>query len=190
MESGGGKRKAKKTPPLPTRDNLDRAALRYLLRFSRSAANRRGVLGGLGAGADGCHAELDVPAAERLVDELLERYQASGLIDDARYAESLARGLHARGTSRRGVRHKLRARGVSAEAIDAAIASTGRDSDDAELDAARAFVRRRRLGPHRPEHQRAERYQRDLAALARAGFSFDVARRALEVPDGAVEEEL
>jgi len=189
MESGGGRWKAKKkTPPLPTRDNLDRAALRYLERFDSSAANLRRVLRGHVARAARAHAELDVPAAERLVDELLERYQASGLINDARYAESLARGLHARGTSRRGVRHKLRARGVSAEAIDAAIASTGRDSDDAELDAARAFVRRRRLGPHRPEHQRAERYQRDLAALARAGFSFDVARRALEVPDGAIDE--
>ncbi len=175
---------------MPTRENLDRAALAYLERFDSSAANLRRVLRGRVARAARAHPDLDAAAAERLVDELVERYQASGLIDDARYAESMARGLQARGASRRGIRHKLRARGVSADTIDAALASAGRDSDDAELDAARAFVRRRRLGPHRPEQQRAERYQRDLAALARAGFSFEVARRALEVPAGAVDEEL
>lgn len=188
MESGA-RRSKKKAVALPTRDNLDRAALRYLERFDSSAANLRRVLRGHVTRAARAHAGLDVAAAERLVEELVDRYQASGLIDDARYAESLARGLRARGASRQGIRHKLRARGVSAEAIDAALAAAGRDSDDAELDAARAFVRRRRLGPHRPEQQRAERYRRDLAALARAGFSFDVARRALGIAPGVVDEE-
>lgn len=188
MKSGGGKRKAKKkTPPLPTRDTLDKAALRYLERFDSSAANLRRVLCGHVARAARAHVDLDVEAAEVLVDELIERFEASGLLDDARYAESLARGLQTRGASRRGIRHKLRARGVSAETIDAAITASGRDSDDAELDAARAFVRRRRLGPHRPPDKRAERYQRDLAALARAGFSFDTARRALEIPEGSLD---
>jgi regulatory protein len=45
-------------------------------------------------------------------------------------------------------------------------------------------VRRRRLGPYRPQEERAARRQRDLGALARAGFSFDVARRALEISAG------
>ena len=192
MSAADGKRKRKtkqkKPPPLPTRETLDRAALRYLERFDSSAANLRRVLAGHVRRAARAHSELDVPAAERLVDELIERYLASGLLDDARYAESLARGLRGRGASRRGIQHKLRARGVDAEAIDEAIASAGRDSDDAELDAARAFVRRRRLGPHRPEPERAERYQRDLAALARAGFSFEVARRALAIPEGAADD--
>lgn len=175
---------------MPTRENLDRVALRYLERFDSSAQNLRRVLRGHVARAARAHAGLDVPAAERLVDELVERYQASGLIDDGRYAESLARGLRMRGASDRGIRYKLRARGVSADVVDAALAAAGCDSADPELDAARAFTRRRRLGPYRPERERAERYQRDLAALARAGFSFDTARRALEIPDGALDEEL
>lgn len=190
MKSGGveeRKPKRKKAPPLPTRENLDRAALSYLERFDSSATNLRRVLRERVRRAARAHPDLDVAEAERLVDEIIERYQASGLIDDARYAESLARGLRGRGASRRGIQHKLRARGVSAEAIDAALAAAGRDSDDAELDAARAFVRRRRLGPHRPPDKRAERYQRDLAALARAGFSFDTARRALEIPEGSLD---
>jgi regulatory protein len=40
-------------------------------------------------------------------------------------------------------------------------------------------VRRRRLGPHRPEAERQENRRRDLAALARQGFDHETAIRAL-----------
>jgi regulatory protein len=52
-------------------------------------------------------------------------------------------------------------------------------SPRAELEAARAYVRRRRLGPHRPESERLENRRRDLAALARHGFDHETAVRAL-----------
>jgi regulatory protein len=48
-----------------------------------------------------------------------------------------------------------------------------------ELEAARAYVRRRRLGPFRPEAERQPNRQRDLAALARTGFDHETAIRAL-----------
>ena len=49
---------------------------------------------------------------------------------------------------------------------------------------------RRRLGPFRAAPERQERRERDLAALARAGFGYDVARRVIgaETP-GDVEAE-
>ena len=43
----------------------------------------------------------------------------------------------------------------------------------------RAFARRRKLGPFRPG-ERAPYRDKDLAAMARAGFRFDVARRIVE----------
>jgi regulatory protein len=115
-----------------------------------------------------------------MIDEMLERYRGSGLLDDRRYAGNVADGLRRRGTSARAIQHKLRARGLEAELVERAIADADRDGGDAELGAARALVRRRKLGPHRPPDERAARRTRDLGALARAGFDFDVARRALE----------
>jgi regulatory protein len=45
-----------------------------------------------------------------------------------------------------------------------------------------AFVRRRRLGPCRPDPtQRAAERERDLAKLARAGYSYDIARKVLDL---------
>ena len=48
------------------------------------------------------------------------------------------------------------------------------------LAAARRTARRRRLGPWRGEDQRAARREKDLAALARAGFSYSVAKTVID----------
>jgi regulatory protein len=59
---------------------------------------------------------------------------------------------------------------------------------DAELEAARAYVRKRRLGPHRSPEKRAEYRQKDLASVARQGFSFDIAKKALGPGQGSDDE--
>lgn len=161
-----------------TKAELEAAALRYLDRFDSSARNLARQLSGLvrrRAAESG-----ESPEANAWIAELLARWQASGLVDDARYAGTMASGLRRRGSSKRAIVQKLRSRGVEDGVATAALAGvdaeTGKES---ELEAARAFVRRRRLGPFRPESERKERYRKDLGALARAGFDLDVARRAL-----------
>ena len=84
------------------------------------------------------------------------------------------------------IRHRLRAKGIAERDVHAALESI-RD-EGSELDAAREFVRRKRLGPYRPPRERAARIRRDLAALARAGFDLDVARRALDA--NGIDDEL
>ena len=60
---------------------------------------------------------------------------------------------------------------------------------DPELAAVIAYARRRRLGPWAPAEVRAGRQERDLAALARAGFSYRVARMVVEASDPSTLEE-
>jgi regulatory protein len=109
------------------------------------------------------------------VDALLERYRASGLIDDERFARNLSERLQSRGASRRAIMEKLRVRGIGATVVEGVVPK----SSENELVAARALVKRRRLGPFRPEAERLENRRRDLAALARAGFDHGTAVRAL-----------
>ncbi len=166
----------KKTGPL-SREELEAAALRYLDRFDSSRANLARVLMGYVRKAAKTR---DASGGAALVDELVARYVASGLVHDGRFAGTLAAGLRRRGASRQAIVRKLRARGVSDEVAREALGSVDADAgDDPELAAARAFAKRRRLGAHRPEAERAPNRRRDLGALARAGFSLDVARRAL-----------
>ena len=97
------------------------------------------------------------------------------MLDDTRFAKNLTERLQGRGSSRRMVVQKLRARGISRDVADEVV----RSSRDSDLESARAYVRRRRLGPHRPEAERAANRRKDLAALARQGFDHDTASRAL-----------
>lgn len=162
---------------------LDRAALDYLNRYDASVEQLRRVLlrrvKRYSSGSVRDRAEADVRT-------LLERFQVSRLLDDARYAEALARGLRARGSSTLGIRQKLRSRGVSAELIEGALEALARHHGDAdedpELVAARAYARKRRLTT-RYDLTKPEERQKALAALARKGFSFSIAARALIVKD-------
>ena len=85
------------------------------------------------------------------------------------------------------IRAKLAETGVDAETAHAALAAFDGDQDqeDAEAAAALRFAERRRLGPWRRDPKvRAERRDRDIAAMARQGFPV---RLSIRVIDGEGE---
>ena len=110
------------------------------------------------------HGEPSAEDAAAMIDEVVAKLVRLGYVNDARFAEQRAKTLRKRGKSARAIRSALARQGV-----DSAVADDVIDEGD-ELAAARAYVRRRRL----------KGGDKDLAKLARAGFSYDVARRALE----------
>ncbi len=85
---------------------------------------------------------------------------------------------------------QLKAKGVGQDDIAAALATIGEAWADSELVAACNHARRRRLGPWRTRGDRREQRQRDLASLARAGFSYPIAARIVDCEDAeALEQE-
>ncbi|MEI9953735.1 MAG: RecX family transcriptional regulator [Pseudomonadota bacterium] len=159
-----------------TRAGLEASALRYLERFDCSVARLRKVLSERIAKAARAGV-AEAAAAPAIVEELLLRYQSSGLIDDQRFAKNFAARQRDRGMSGRRIEQKLRARGISAEVVQELLPRS--ESAAVELEAARAFARRRRLGPHRKPDAREAYRQKDLMALARAGFNYDTASRVV-----------
>jgi regulatory protein len=149
---------------------LEEAALSYLNRFDCSAARLKKQLASVVR-----RRGADITKFRPQIDALVERYQSSGLLNDERFAARLATRLRERGASRRAILMKLRLRGITSTVAEASV-DVKRDS---ELESARAYARRRRLGPHRPEAERAANRRKDLAALARAGFDHETAVRAL-----------
>lgn len=171
----------RKVPRKVSAQSLDNAALFYLARFSAPSAQLRRVLLRRVDKSVKAHG-TDPAEGRRLVDELIERYRRSGLVDDAAYAAGKARSLRRRGTSRAVIGRTLRAKGLSAADSDAALKGLTDESGagDDEFATAARLAQRKRLGPFRPQSARAELRQRDMAALARAGFSYDVARRVVD----------
>lgn len=175
--AGVARGKTRTRAPASSAAELESRALAYLNRFDCTTKKLRDYL----------RKNAEEGMAE-LIDELLERYQSSGLVSDARFAATAVRRLSQRGSSGRAIAFRLGLKGVPGEVVSEALSARALESAEPDLDAARNLVRRRKLGHFRPEEERAEYRRRDLATLARAGFDFDTARRALGSAGGDEDE--
>lgn len=175
-------RPRRRLPRPVTPERLEHAALTYLVRYAAPSEHLRRLLltkVERSAQVHGTDREAGAAAVERIVARLV----AKGLLDDAAYAEASARGLHRRGASARGIRHRLLVKGVAPDLVERSLARLGDRLADPELAAALAYARRRRLGPHRPAAARDAARTRDLAALSRQGFAYQVASRVIDAED-------
>jgi regulatory protein len=177
------------SPRSLTSERLEKAALDYLERFASSRANLVRMLERRVRRAALAAPETDVAALEVAIDAIVLKFAHAGLLNDAAYAEQAALSLFRRGLPPRRIAATLRRKGVGEKDIRRALAALAEVASEPELAAACAFVRRRRLGPCRGR-ARNERRARDLAALARAGFSLEVARRVLAAETLDTLEEL
>jgi regulatory protein len=168
------------------RESIEAKALAYLDKFDATASRLRQVLSDF---VKRRAKQLDIdPSAHLLtVNDTVVRYQQSGLINDRRFGVTMARNLVERGASRQAIRTKLYGRGIAADVVDEIIRDLGAN-EGSELAAARALVRKRKMGNYRAKEERHDSYRRDLGVLARAGFDFDTSKRALSV-EGAAEDE-
>jgi len=162
-------------PPRPVSSAyLERAAMSYLERYASSSDNLRRVLRRKIDQRSRLRGE-DAAVFYPLIDEVIAKTLRLGLVDDTRYAEARVATLRRRGGSARAIQAKLSAKGVDRITIAAAL--EGEDGD--EMAAAHALARRRKLGPYRPGEKTPYR-EKDLASLARAGFSYGIARAVID----------
>ena len=159
--------------------DLQDAALHYLGRYAASTARLRQVMTRRIHRSAKAHEIEPAPLLaelERVVATLLR----TGLLNDAAFADAKARSLNRRGGSRRQIAAKLAVAGVTQPTAVTALARLEDEVPDAEFAAAVAYAKRRRLGIYRAKADPSpERRRKDLAAMARAGFAFDLAKRAL-----------
>jgi len=188
----GKDRDAERRPPGPVSPAwLQRVALYYLERYSASTEMLRRTL----ARRVDKRARLrgeDPSSFADMIAATVARAVSAGLVDDARFADARLATLRRRGTSSRGAAAKLAAKGVPRDVVEATMraereAIPEAEAADIELQAARAYAKRRRLGTHRRSDTRALHRDRDLGALARAGFSYDLARRVIDADPDEVE---
>ncbi|MFF4343485.1 regulatory protein RecX [Kitasatospora sp. NPDC001540] len=126
---------------------------------------------------------------EEVAEQVLDRLEEVGLIDDAAFAEAWVESRHAvRGLSRRALAQELRTKGVTGETAERALLQV--DADD-ETEAARALVARKLRSTAGLE--RDVRIRRLVGVLARRGYAeglaFRVVREALDAEgvEGAEE---
>lgn len=186
-KSSNDRKQARRPPKKATARHLENVALWYLQRFAASADSLRRVLMRRVEKSARAH-DTGRNEGAAFVEDILMRFRRSGLLDDRVYAEGRTRNLNRRGISTQGIRARLAAKGVGADDIAVALAMLHDETAEPDLAAAIAYARRRRIGPWRIRDDREERRERDLAALARQGFGYDIARRVIDAMDAEALE--
>jgi regulatory protein len=188
-------RRSRQRPPRPERalrerpinvstERLWAVSLRYLQRFSASVEMLRRVLDRRLRPA--LLAEMISPEeAEKRREAVIQRAASVGYLDDARFTEGRVAALLRQGKSPRMITETLRGKGVASASVSAVLAATAAATEeDIAVTAARAFARRRRLGPYRVRPSDDPRQsEKDLASLLRAGHSLNIARQIVTASD-------
>jgi regulatory protein len=100
--------------------------------------------------------------------EALETLERTGLLDDARFAESRARSLADRGAGNAAIRHALGVAGVARETADDAL-----EALEPELARANAITARRGAGPKTARYLRGKGFSEDVVAAVIATSNDD-----------------
>ena len=176
----------------PEAGSLYQVALNHLARYAATeAALRRVLLRRVDRWArqqeDPEAAAPVIAAAREAVETVIRRLAEAGAVSDAAFAESRAKSLLRSGRSNRAVQARLVAKGV---ALDLARAASATD-EDAELAAALVLARKRRIGPYRRDTEADAAIRlKEMGQLARAGFSRDIAEKALATTREVAEQRI
>jgi regulatory protein len=197
-----GKRGPREPGPAPSRAALHEAALAYLARGAATADSVKKTLErrignwarrSVRAGRDAEGIAADAAKARELVPEIVARLGEVGLVNDTAFAENRARRMSSSGRSRRAIASHLAQKGVSAATVREALPHDA----GAEVAAALAFARKRRIGPFAseddvPTDREARRVaeRKALGAMARAGFDWNVCDRVMRMNRDDADEHL
>ncbi|MEQ8733629.1 MAG: RecX family transcriptional regulator [Rhodospirillaceae bacterium] len=185
-QSGNSKEKSgkpeRKVPRHITKDRLRNIALYHLERFATNAENLRRVLYRRALKA-ARHHDTNLEEAKTWINEVVDALVRSGAIDDQEYANAKTLTLIRRGQSPRKIQAYLSSKGLDNETIKRALDIASESIVDPDMEAARAYALRRRFGPYRTTTPSSEQKQKELAALGRAGFRYDVARKIVDATD-------
>ena len=141
---------------------LRNIALYYVGRYETTCSHLRAVLHRRLA-KEALKQEIP-PEASDWIEQIIQDMVQMNYINEKRFTENTTRRLSEAGKSCSFIRAKLKSAGIDEDEIADAL------SDTDELTSARLFVQKKHLG-----HD----FKRNLARLARAGFTYDTACQAL-----------
>ena len=131
--------------------------------------------------------EYDADDIAAAIQQTIDHCSQLGYLDDQQFAVTVARSQRRLGRSEVVIRRRLRQHALDDDIIAHALAEADESIVNGDLQAAIHFAKRRHLGPfaqrHSAHHQRLDAHQwkqRDLGAMARAGFSMDISQQVLD----------
>lgn len=195
QKASSKKSREKRPPKKITESYLHNSGLYYLERFAASKNHFKTVM--LRKVKRSCmhHKDQSYEDCALIVEALADKFEELGLIDDNAYLRGMVTSLRRRGLSARAITTRLQHKGIDGAKTKLALESHDRDNcdipDEADLLAALTYCRKKKIGPFVVKPKNDENIeQKWLASIGRQGFSYDIARRVLEMSIDDAEEKL
>ena len=165
-------------------------ALHYLGRYQASRAKLRVILQrfALRKIIKGNEDSYDESAIAQAIEDVILLCVDYGYVNDETLASARARQAIFAGQSKRQTSAKLKQLGVDDETAEKALQSRQEEWHDPEWAAILNAARKKRLGPFGAPVEFDEK-QKQMAKLARAGFSLDLIRKCLAIEDRETAEQ-
>lgn len=121
-------------------------------------------------------------SVSKIIDEIVFNLEKNKLLNDEIYSDSKARIFLRRGYSLNKINKSLRGQGIEENYVKNSLQKIKDNNIDPDFVSALKLCKKRRIGPMRPEENRQLFFKKDMGIFARAGFSFEVSRKILELP--------
>ncbi len=116
-----------------------------------------------------------------IINQIIDSLEKQKVLNEELYSDSKARMFLRRGYSLSKINQSLRIKGVDEKHIKQSLEKIKDNVMEPDFVSALKLCKRRRIGPLRPESNRELFYKKDMGILARAGFSFDLSKRVLNL---------
>ena len=117
------------------------------------------------------------PQANEWIENIIQKVKDLSYLNDNRYAENQIRCMIQQGKSERYMAAKLAGAGIDSDTVHQIL----QEFESDELSRAIRYAQKKKLGIYNPKSDSDT--QKDLAKMARAGFSYDIAHQALNNPE-------
>lgn len=184
-------KKYKKNKKL-TRSYLQAAAYRYLERYATTEANLKTVLS---RKADRILREMEDAyelreQSDSWIDEIVKSAVKNNLVNDLFFARAKTETYLRSGNSIGILKNKLRTKGVPVDVISAVVSELKAGGRDINYLSCIRYARKRRFGPFRIKEEKENTTQKEIAAMARAGFSYAETTKVLNSTRDELEDVL
>ena len=117
-----------------------------------------------------------------LIDSIITTLVDNKFISDKHYSDIKSKTFLKRGYSLNKIRYSLIKKGIDEKYIKASISKIKEKESDPDFFSAIKLCKKRRIGPIREENNRSLFYKKDIAILARSGFSYELSKKILDIP--------
>ena len=116
-----------------------------------------------------------------LINVVIKDLEKEKFLSDKFYSKSKAKNLIHKGSSINKIRYYLISKGINDNFIKETINEINENNADQDFFSAIKTCKKKRIGPARDENNRLLFFKKDIAILARSGFSFETSKKVMDL---------